>query len=154
MVRVFLAPEPIVDSPSSPGNALFELIRVVKHATEFATLPNVISLARHSFKIGSAKQGNDIQLEHPFLTNFVSRYHAKFGKNKKGDGYIIDRRSTNGTFVNGTKLVPFEKRFLFHGDCITFGDRFVIIQLKHKNKYIPNCYSYVYQRKMKCQSRI
>lgn len=46
---------------------------------------------------------------------------------KEEDGYYLeDMNSTNGTFKNGLRMQPYEKRKLEEGDEITFGKRTLI----------------------------
>ena len=50
----------------------------------------------------------------------VSRLHARIFK-ENGDYIIEDLNSTNGTFKNGLRLKPYEKRKLMEGDEIRLG---------------------------------
>ncbi len=50
----------------------------------------------------------------------VSRVHAKITR-EEGIYYIEDLNSTNGTFKNGLRLQPYEKRKLEKGDELKFG---------------------------------
>ncbi len=70
------------------------------------------SLGEHGVVIGR-KRSNDISLDD---TN-VSRVHASIDF-WEGDYYITDLGSTNGTFVNGTRV---SKKRLAEGDLITMG---------------------------------
>lgn len=55
----------------------------------------------------------------------VSRIHAKFLE-KEGKVYVEDLNSTNGTYKNGLRLQPYEKRPLETGDELCFGkERFI-----------------------------
>ncbi|HWQ03429.1 MAG TPA: FHA domain-containing protein, partial [Candidatus Nitrosotenuis sp.] len=55
-------------------------------------------LKKDVVKLGRA-QDNDIKLDHPT----VSQHHAEI--RRRGDSYeLVDRNSTNGTFVNGTRI--------------------------------------------------
>jgi hypothetical protein len=124
-----------------------ELVRSIAGiADETETLPNVIALDKLSLRIGSAMNGNDIRLDHPYMLKLVSRLHAKFerkGSVHLGASYLTDTGSTNGTFLNGAKLRRFRKYKLRQGDHISFGDRLVEVE----NHYVPNIYAYVYQKK-------
>lgn len=56
----------------------------------------------------------------------LSRTHARLGMDEKGRLYVEDvgtdgKGSTNGTFVNGTKLKPGEKRFVTDLDNVFLG---------------------------------
>jgi hypothetical protein len=62
----------------------------------------------------------DIDLGPHDSNKVISRRHASI--EKKGNGYIIvDLASTNGTKVNGKKLVPKQQNPLTDGDVIEFG---------------------------------
>ena len=50
-------------------------------------------------KVGRAKD-NDIVLEHAS----VSRYHCEFFYDAEGNVFLTDKKSANGTFVNGRKI--------------------------------------------------
>jgi len=77
--------------------------------------PAGMSLSQPVVRIGRAIQGNDIVISHPA----VSSHHAEI--RVQGGGAIIqDMRSTNGTFVNGQRLV--QPQLLRDGDRITIGD--------------------------------
>jgi ABC-type multidrug transport system ATPase subunit/pSer/pThr/pTyr-binding forkhead associated (FHA) protein/ABC-type multidrug transport system permease subunit len=71
-----------------------------------------ISLNRQVTTIGR-DASNDVQLDHPT----ISRYHAEIHK-LNGQFEIVDRGSTNGTFVNGAGI---RSRLLKPGDRITVG---------------------------------
>lgn len=49
----------------------------------------------------------------------VSRIHAKIVADEDGV-FLVDQESTNGTFVNGTRVVPWERRQIENGDMIGF----------------------------------
>jgi hypothetical protein len=53
--------------------------------------------------------------------NTVSRCHAVIGHRMGRGLYITDIGSSNGTWVNRTRLVPNEQRSLQDGDVIQFG---------------------------------
>jgi hypothetical protein len=77
--------------------------------------PRGISLSQPLVRIGRASQGNDIVIAHPA----VSGHHAEI--RLQGGGPVIqDMRSTNGTFVNGQRLV--QPHPLRNGDQIAIGD--------------------------------
>ena len=66
--------------------------------------------------IGKKKEEADIVLEDAS----VSRVHAKITKEREYY-YLEDMNSTNGTFKNGLRLQPYEKRRLEEGDDIRCG---------------------------------
>lgn len=66
--------------------------------------------------VGKKKEGVDLVIE-----DFsVSRMHARICKEDKKI-WIEDLNSTNGTFVNGIRLQPYEKKNLQEGDEIKIG---------------------------------
>lgn len=52
----------------------------------------------------------------------VSRIHAHISKNENGQVCVRDLNSTNGTFLNGIRLVPNETVSIREGDEVCFGD--------------------------------
>jgi hypothetical protein len=58
----------------------------------------------------------------------VSREHARF--TLKGDHFQIeDARSSNGTFLNGEKLLPYQARPLRTGDKVRFADLEFVVDI-------------------------
>lgn len=57
----------------------------------------------------------------------VSRIHAKIVKEEE-DIYLEDMNSTNGTYKNGLRLQPYEKRKLEEGDEIKCGKKVLIFR--------------------------
>lgn len=68
------------------------------------------------FSIGKKKEDADLVLEN--LS--VSRIHARIIQ-EKTDVYLEDLNSTNGTYKNGLRMQPYEKRKLEEGDEIKCG---------------------------------
>lgn len=95
------------------------LQQTVHYSLEDTTLHNVFILPlQHSFIIGSY-DNNMMQLQ---VTDGISRQHAKLIK--QNDVVVIsDLFSTNGTYINGDKIVSGEFFTLAHGDVITVGQR-------------------------------
>lgn len=75
------------------------------------------SLDREAFSIGKKKEEVDLVLE----DLSVSRMHARIIK-QGADVYLEDLNSTNGTFKNGLRLEPYERRKLETGDEIKCGN--------------------------------
>jgi predicted component of type VI protein secretion system len=69
-------------------------------------------MEKERFTIGRLP-GNDVRIDHPS----VSGHHALI-INILQDSFLEDLRSTNGTYVNGSKV---RKHALQHGDLITCG---------------------------------
>ncbi len=68
------------------------------------------------FVIGKKKENVDLALN----DYSVSRIHARITQ-EEGGCYVEDLNSTNGTFKNGLRLNPYEKRKLEQGDELRFG---------------------------------
>jgi hypothetical protein len=65
--------------------------------------------------VGRARN-NDVVIEHPT----VSKLHVIFTRVAHG-WHVSDERSSNGTFFNGVKLTPGQKRPISDGDSLRFG---------------------------------
>lgn len=67
---------------------------------------------------GRNSDKSDVGLDHPSL----SRVHAAIARDNAGDVYVVDLKSSHGTFVNGQRLNAFDKVPVKLGeDIITFG---------------------------------
>lgn len=76
----------------------------------------VRQIGEEAFVIGKKKEEADLVLD-----DFsVSRMHARISKEIDGI-YIEDLNSTNGTYKNGLRLQPYEKKKLEEGDEIKIG---------------------------------
>jgi len=64
----------------------------------------------------------------------VSRLHATIRIDGKGRVSIIDMGSSNGTRVNGTKILPNTPRPLQHGDMVALGKLVFQILIQHPNR--------------------
>ena len=62
--------------------------------------------------------GRDKNSTYPLSDTTVSSSHASISL-KNGRYWIIDRRSSNGTFVNGRRIV---ESVLMDGDTVSFGE--------------------------------
>ncbi|MDR0949559.1 MAG: FHA domain-containing protein, partial [Lachnospiraceae bacterium] len=78
----------------------------------------IYPLHKESLTIGKLKEVVDICLPDASL----SRIHAKI-KCENGKWFVEDQNSTNGTFKNGLRLQPYEKRTLECGDEVKVGGR-------------------------------
>lgn len=76
-----------------------------------------------SLSIGKKKEEVDLALE----DSSVSRLHARITL-QDGEVCLEDLNSTNGTFKNGLRLQPYEKRRLEEGDEIKFGKVLLIFR--------------------------
>jgi pSer/pThr/pTyr-binding forkhead associated (FHA) protein len=68
-------------------------------------------------KIGRNPLTNTVILNH----NSISKEHAIIEFDSKGQGYISDLFSSNGTYVNGIKISSNQKFSLNEGDILKFG---------------------------------
>lgn len=76
----------------------------------------VMQLNKESCTIGKKKDEVDLVLE-----DFsVSRLHARITK-EENEMYLEDLNSTNGTYKNGLRMQPYERRKLEEGDEIKIG---------------------------------
>ena len=76
----------------------------------------VMQLSQQTCTIGKKKDEVDLALD-----DFsVSRIHARISK-EEGSTYLEDLNSTNGTYKNGIRLQPYEKKKLERGDEIKIG---------------------------------
>ena len=79
---------------------------------------NRIDLRTLPLTVGKAPSYSDVVLPDPS----VSRVHARIYKGEDGCIEIRDLDSTNGTYINGEKLEPNEKRRVQRGDEVRFGN--------------------------------
>lgn len=77
-----------------------------------------IDLRTLPLTVGKAQAYSDVVLADPS----VSRVHARIYKGEGGCIEIRDLDSTNGTYVNGERLDPNEKRRVQRGDEVRFGN--------------------------------
>ena len=80
---------------------------------------------RNEYTIGRISEGQSIMPDidltaYNAYENGVSRLHAVLKKNNK-QITIMDLGSSNGTYLNGTRLTPEQEYQLFHGNIIAFG---------------------------------
>ena len=68
--------------------------------------------------IGKAQSYADIILSDPS----ISRVHARIYRGDDGGIEIRDLDSTNGTWINGVRLMPNEKKTVHRGDEVRFGN--------------------------------
>ena len=54
-------------------------------------------------------------------SQYISNYHAEIIQLDNGDIFLVDK-STNGTYLNGTKLTPGKEVAIRRGDSILFAD--------------------------------
>ena len=76
----------------------------------------LLRIDRQTIILGKKKEEADYVIEDAS----VSRMHARITRDKEGI-YLEDLNSTNGTFKNGLRLQPYEKRRLEKEDEIRLG---------------------------------
>ena len=79
---------------------------------------NRIDLRTLPVTVGKAQAYADIILSDPS----ISRVHARIYKGEDGSIEIRDLDSTNGTWINGVRLMPNEKKAVHRGDEVRFGN--------------------------------
>lgn len=79
---------------------------------------NRIDLRTLPVTIGKAQSYADVILSDPS----ISRVHARIYKGEEGSIEIRDLDSTNGTWINGIRLMPNEKGTVHRGDEVRFGN--------------------------------
>ncbi len=86
---------------------------------------DVVTLSQSVLRIGRDRNYADycIRNEH------VSSRHARI-EIQDGHFVVVDTESSNGTYVNGRKLKPYEACFLQDGDSITFGGEQFTFQVR------------------------
>ncbi len=75
-----------------------------------------VSISKFPFVVGKRKEDVDYVL----ADYSTSRVHARFVEEKDGI-YLEDLNSTNGTFKNGLRMQPYEKRKVEPEDTLRFG---------------------------------
>lgn len=83
----------------------------------------LVNLESDSLSIGKKKEGIGLVLN----DSSVSRIHARITK-REGYFWLEDLNSTNGTFHNGLRMQPYEKKRLDEGDEIRCGKSVVIFR--------------------------
>jgi hypothetical protein len=91
----------------SPELARYNAYRVIKAATN--PWPDTVSVGR--------ARNNDIVL----TDTSVSKLHAHFTQNGRGENFLLDAGSRNGTKVNDRTLDTSERVKLDYGDVLMFG---------------------------------
>lgn len=77
-----------------------------------------ISVDKPRFRIGKEKQLVDFFISD---NSAISRCHAEI-ISKYNRYFIIDQNSTNKTYINGQRILPYQEMELFHGADIKLGD--------------------------------
>jgi hypothetical protein len=93
-----------------------EKMQQVQHFLYSRETGEVVRIQKEAFLIG--KQQEEVDLCLPDQS--ASRIHARI-TNEGNNWYLEDLNATNGTFKNGLRMNPYEKRILEAGDEIKFG---------------------------------
>ena len=86
---------------------------------------NVIVLNRYPFSLGKG-HAEDCSEDHYYMDSCaVSRIHARIGREEGNEEnyWLEDLNSTNGTYINGSRLEPYTKQTIHPGDLISFADQ-------------------------------
>lgn len=86
---------------------------------------NSVLISSYPFFIGKGSEEVHLNLE----DSTVSRFHARIDRTDE-DFWITDLNSTNGTFLNGIRLIPYERLRLKRDDSI------VIARKRYEFKYM------------------
>ncbi|MBI2913018.1 MAG: FHA domain-containing protein [Chloroflexi bacterium] len=98
------------------GQSVTLAYRTSPEAVEETTLAQQLDLRGHAVITIGRSAGNDVTLDYPA----VSRNHARIFR--ADGGYVVeDVGSSNGTFLNGERVLPREPRPLRPGDTIRVG---------------------------------
>jgi pSer/pThr/pTyr-binding forkhead associated (FHA) protein len=102
--------EPLVEAaPKPPAGPAVAVLRLTKGTGSDISIPaGILTFGR--------KPNNDIVLS----DSYISGRHAEITTDNTGT-YLTDVGSTNGTVVNGQKLVSHEKQLLLDGDEVQLG---------------------------------
>ena len=91
--------------------------------------------APHRLYYGDGRKASDLELTNLLIGKYkdkvdlyleddsISRMHARILKDPGGHYFLEDSNSTNGSFVNGERLQPYERRELKPGDELRFGNQ-------------------------------
>jgi hypothetical protein len=113
--------EPILDAPNRCESSRHYIQAVATGRSAFLTtnLPHVpstcISGMTPKWVVG---RSNNCAIA--ILDKSVSRCHAVIGHQAGQGFYVMDLGSSNGTFVNRSRLTPMEQRLLSDGDLLEF----------------------------------
>jgi pSer/pThr/pTyr-binding forkhead associated (FHA) protein len=124
-----ITPQNIPPSLPPQGNVALPPTQITDQGNIYQQLVDlstkqVFILSNKEFTIGREPSNN---LVIPNSNSSASRYHAKIDSYLDSQGnicyQIIDNNSTNGTFVNGQKLIPHQPRLLTSGTMIVIGNQ-------------------------------
>jgi hypothetical protein len=104
------------DPDEAAGNAFYDVRR------HFENARRDMRTSQLSFLLMGRGRSNDLLVEDRKRVNLeVSKVHAALTCDANFEASIMDVSSTNGTFVNGARLLPYVPRPLRDGDVVRFG---------------------------------
>nr|CCA16643.1 conserved hypothetical protein [Albugo laibachii Nc14] len=83
---------------------------------------------------GRMKEGCDVHFNHPS----ISRTHAVFQFDEQGKLFLMDLKSTHGTFLNKKRIHPGKFYALNVGDLLRFGDSTRLYAICGPSELLPN----------------
>jgi hypothetical protein len=110
------APAAEIDEECGKTIYIDENMQHTQHLLYSRETGEIVQISKDAFLIG--KQQEEVDLCIPEHT--ASRIHARITREEES-WYVEDLNSTNGTFKNGLRMNPYEKRKLESGDEIKFG---------------------------------
>lgn len=118
-------PGPEENEPRWGGAQIDDTTRVIAHVLHYDQTVN-IEIHRTGSVILGRTVGSDDESTYLDLSGFeptelgVSRQHARFDL-KDYSLYVVDLASTNGTYLNGLRILPNQRRIVRDGDEIRLG---------------------------------
>ena len=127
-IRINTAGPKISADPYDEGTRFiddtFGVMQVRLVSLNIRRCPDLIPATNPSL-IGKSPKEADLIINH----DVISRIHARIEVlEKTGEVFLTDMNSTNGTFVDGTRLLPNERRLIKDGQKISFAS--IHFQLK------------------------
>lgn len=117
---------PTLNDPDAPTHRIASKRRDPNISLHLVDSGKVIHLAdRKDFTLGRAVEGQSILPEvdlssYDAFSQGVSRMHSSL-RIVNGDVYLMDLGSSNGTRLNGQKIVPHVEYSINHGDLVVLG---------------------------------
>jgi len=107
---------------------------------KFVVVQNGVTVQKFSFPLNSeelrVKIGRDERIK--IQDNTISKTHAELVKSSDNRLFIIDLKSTNGTFLQGRQLEPNRMYPIQIGDIVFFGKNSVVeIHIVHAEQEVP-----------------
>ena len=118
--------EPVEDVTSLVNDSALAGNKIVPRLIRSKTGENIY-ITKPEFIIGKSKLHADYAIEH---NTAVSREHCIVTREPSGANYIVDNKSTNGTYVNGTRIEAGKKQLLTDGTKVKLGDEEFIFKLR------------------------